>query len=86
LCWLVKVKLFNIFFGYWNNDLFYFPEAYRRLENIVRAYPADKFNLLDTNTEFLIKDYCPHKHTNLIHQPLLLHQGLSISLAKGLGT
>ncbi|VVH57177.1 hypothetical protein BSPCLSOX_2611 [uncultured Gammaproteobacteria bacterium] len=40
---------------YWNNDLFYFPEAYRRLENIVRAYPADKFNLLDTNTEFLIK-------------------------------
>jgi hypothetical protein len=29
--------------------------TYRRLENIVRAYPADKFNLLDTNTEFLIK-------------------------------
>ncbi|SSC07174.1 hypothetical protein BTURTLESOX_1603 [bacterium endosymbiont of Bathymodiolus sp. 5 South] len=40
---------------YQNNNLFYFPEAYERLENIVRAYPADKLNLLNTNTEFLIK-------------------------------
>ncbi len=40
---------------YRNNDLFYFPEAYERLENIVRTYPADKFNLLNANTEFLIK-------------------------------
>jgi RHS repeat-associated protein len=40
---------------YQNNNLFYFPEAYERLENIVRAYPADKLNLLNANTEFLIK-------------------------------
>jgi RHS repeat-associated protein len=40
---------------YQNNNLFYFPEAYERLENIVRTYPADKLNLLNNNTEFLIK-------------------------------
>jgi hypothetical protein len=40
---------------YQNNNLFYFPETYERLENIVRAYPADKLNLLNNNTEFLIK-------------------------------
>jgi hypothetical protein len=27
---------------YQNNNLFYFPEAYERLENIVKAYPTDK--------------------------------------------
>jgi hypothetical protein len=27
---------------YQNNNLFYFPEAYERLENIVKTYPADK--------------------------------------------
>jgi hypothetical protein len=40
---------------YQNNNLFYFPEAYERLENIVKTYPADKFNLLNTNTEFSIE-------------------------------
>jgi hypothetical protein len=40
---------------YQNNNLFYFPEAYERLENIVKTYPADRLNLLNTNTEFLIK-------------------------------
>ncbi|CAC9461735.1 hypothetical protein [uncultured Gammaproteobacteria bacterium] len=40
---------------YQNNNLFHFPEAYERLENIVRAYPTDKFNLLNNNTKFLIK-------------------------------
>ncbi len=40
---------------YQNNNLFYFPEAYERLENIVRTYPADKLNLLNNNTEFSIK-------------------------------
>ncbi|CAC9434285.1 hypothetical protein [uncultured Gammaproteobacteria bacterium] len=40
---------------YQNNNLFYFPESYERLENIVKAYPADKFNLLNTNTEFVIE-------------------------------
>ncbi|CAC9435133.1 hypothetical protein [uncultured Gammaproteobacteria bacterium] len=40
---------------YQNNNLFHFPESYERLENIVRTYPANKLNLLDTNTEFLIK-------------------------------
>jgi hypothetical protein len=39
---------------YQNNHLFYFPEAYERLENIVRTYPADKFNLIDANTNFSI--------------------------------
>jgi hypothetical protein len=29
---------------YQNNNLFYFPEAYERLENIVKTYPADKHN------------------------------------------
>ncbi|CAC9570535.1 RHS repeat-associated core domain-containing protein [thiotrophic endosymbiont of Bathymodiolus puteoserpentis (Logatchev)] len=40
---------------YQNNNLFYFPESYERLENIVRTYPADKLNLLNTSTEFFIK-------------------------------
>jgi hypothetical protein len=39
---------------YQNNNLFYFPEAYERLENIVKAYPTDKFNLIDDNTRFSI--------------------------------
>ena len=39
---------------YQNNHLFYFPEAYERLENIVRTYPTDKFNLIDANTNFSI--------------------------------
>jgi RHS repeat-associated protein len=41
--------------AYQNNNLFYFPESYERLENIVRTYPVDKLNLLNTNTEFFIK-------------------------------
>ncbi|WP_241502550.1 RHS repeat-associated core domain-containing protein, partial [Bathymodiolus azoricus thioautotrophic gill symbiont] len=41
--------------AYQNNNLFYFPESYERLENIVRTYPADKLNLLNTSTEFFIK-------------------------------
>jgi RHS repeat-associated protein len=40
---------------YQNNNLFYFPESYERLENIVKAYPADKFNLLNNNTKFSIE-------------------------------
>ncbi|CAC9542485.1 hypothetical protein [uncultured Gammaproteobacteria bacterium] len=40
---------------YQNNNLFHFPEAYERLENIVKAYPADKFNLIDANTKFTIE-------------------------------
>ncbi|SSC08931.1 RHS repeat-associated core domain-containing protein [bacterium endosymbiont of Bathymodiolus sp. 5 South] len=40
---------------YQNNNLFHFPESYERLENIVRTYPADKLNLLNTNTEFSIE-------------------------------
>ncbi|CAC9656721.1 RHS repeat-associated core domain-containing protein [bacterium endosymbiont of Bathymodiolus sp. 5 South] len=39
---------------YQNNHLFYFPESYERLENIVKAYPTDKFNLIDANTEFSV--------------------------------
>ncbi len=39
---------------YQNNNLFYFPESYERLENIVKAYPTDKFNLIDDNTRFSI--------------------------------
>jgi hypothetical protein len=31
-----------------------------------------------------IQQDCPHKHTNSSHQPPLLNQGLSTSLAKGL--
>ncbi|CAB5501019.1 hypothetical protein AZO1586I_735, partial [Bathymodiolus thermophilus thioautotrophic gill symbiont] len=30
------------------------PESYERLENIVKAYPTDKFNLIDDNTRFSI--------------------------------
>jgi hypothetical protein len=40
--------------AYQNNNLFYFPESYERLENIVKAYPTDKFNLIDDNTRFSI--------------------------------
>ena len=40
--------------AYQNNNLFYFPESYERLENIVRTYPADKLNLLNANTRFSI--------------------------------
>jgi hypothetical protein len=32
--------------------LFNFPESYERLENIVKSYPADKFNLLEAHTMF----------------------------------
>jgi RHS repeat-associated protein len=39
---------------YQNSHLFYFPESYERLENIVKAYPTDKFNLIDANTKFYI--------------------------------
>ncbi|CAC9434926.1 hypothetical protein [uncultured Gammaproteobacteria bacterium] len=39
---------------YQNNDLFHFPAAYERLENIVRTYPADKLNLLNANTKFSV--------------------------------
>ncbi|VVH57122.1 hypothetical protein BSPCLSOX_899 [uncultured Gammaproteobacteria bacterium] len=37
---------------YQNNNLFDFPESYERLENIVKTYPADKFNLLEAHTMF----------------------------------
>ncbi|VVM24364.1 hypothetical protein BSPWISOXPB_272 [uncultured Gammaproteobacteria bacterium] len=37
---------------YQNNNLFDFPESYERLENIVKSYPADKFNLLEAHTIF----------------------------------
>ena len=40
---------------YQNNNLFYFPAAYERLENIVKTYSADKLNLLNTKTKFYIK-------------------------------
>jgi hypothetical protein len=33
-----------------SNNLFNFPESYERLENIVKSYPADKFNLLEAHT------------------------------------
>jgi hypothetical protein len=34
---------------------FYFPESYERLEEIVRMYPANKLDILNTNTTFIIR-------------------------------
>jgi hypothetical protein len=33
--------------------LFYFPKSYKRLEKIVRMYPANKFDTLNANTTFI---------------------------------
>jgi hypothetical protein len=40
---------------YRNDNLFYFPESYERLEEIVRMYPANKLDILNTNTTFIIR-------------------------------
>ncbi|CAC9466786.1 hypothetical protein [uncultured Gammaproteobacteria bacterium] len=40
---------------YRGDNLFYFPESYERLEEIVKTYPANKLNLLNTKTEFSTK-------------------------------
>jgi hypothetical protein len=37
------------------DNLFYFPESYERLEEIVRMYPANKLDILNTNTTFIIR-------------------------------
>jgi hypothetical protein len=33
---------------YQNSNLFYFPKSYKRLEKIVRMYPANKFETIGT--------------------------------------
>ncbi|VVH58594.1 hypothetical protein BSPCLSOX_739 [uncultured Gammaproteobacteria bacterium] len=38
---------------YQNSNLFYFPKSYKRLEKIVRMYPANKFDTLNANTTFI---------------------------------
>ena len=40
---------------YRNDNLFYFPESYERLEEIVGTYPANKLDLLNANTKFTIE-------------------------------
>jgi RHS repeat-associated protein len=52
--WVLSLPAMMAVPTYQNNNLFYFPEAYERLENIVRTYPTDKFNLIDANTEFSV--------------------------------
>jgi hypothetical protein len=37
------------------DNLFYFPESYERLEEIVGTYPANKLDLLNANTKFTIE-------------------------------
>jgi hypothetical protein len=49
-----------------------FPEAYERLENIVKTYPADRLNLLNTNTEFLIKSEESSNGALIITPPMWL--------------
>jgi hypothetical protein len=38
---------------YRGDNLFYFPKSYKRLEKIVRMYPANKFDTLNANTTFI---------------------------------
>jgi RHS repeat-associated protein len=40
---------------YRSDNLFDFPESYERLEEIVKTYPANKLDLLNTNTKFTIR-------------------------------
>jgi hypothetical protein len=54
-------------------------DKHERLENIVRAYPADKLNLLNTNTEFLIKSEESSNGALIIqHKPLLSSLSLPV--------
>jgi hypothetical protein len=36
-------------------DLFDFPESYERLKEIVKTYPANKLDILDATTKFIIR-------------------------------
>jgi hypothetical protein len=38
---------------YQNNHLFYFPEAYERLENIVKTYPTELIHLTSQGAKYL---------------------------------
>ncbi|SSC08962.1 RHS repeat-associated core domain-containing protein [bacterium endosymbiont of Bathymodiolus sp. 5 South] len=40
---------------YQNNNLFYFPKSYERLEKIVQTYPANKLDILNDTTKFIIE-------------------------------
>jgi hypothetical protein len=40
---------------YRSDNLFDFPESYERLEEIVKTYPANKLDILDATTKFIIR-------------------------------